>query len=333
MTALAQVPQDIAHLRNSVAEALAFVAHLGTAEEAREAYDRVKLAKEWAKIRKVAKEMHTELLRLEIHLLRKVAQLDALSAVPAAHRAAAKFFASKSDEQIDKLIRDYGDGGSPTRLMKRVLGDDEQARARHHYTSGEYVKQQRYVGDEARAEAVQEQARNVKEGLAALLENYYEGDEGFSVFELAEQVCESVGIDQRSAVWGRSEGLLEVCRKAVRDAPSLAVLGTEAPRFVTCIDRGSAYDLDLEKSGKPHWVRVPFHVASLEQLDDMVALRQEQASKAAAVAESLANLRNELAARLANGERSRSILGHAPDVTLGELAARIAFTPRLADTA
>lgn len=312
-TALDKVSADATTIRSSITDALAFISSIGTEEQSREAYDRVQLAKEWARIRKVGREVRRDLLRLEIHLLRKVAQLGTLTALPTSHRAAAKFFADKTDEQVEALLGEFAeDVTSSVTIYRRVLCNDEQTEARRLVTSGDYARPDHvYLADETRDWAVQEYSGDLKAGLAALLEHYYDEDEdGFSVLSLAEQVCQSVGLDERSAIWGAHEGLLEVCRKAIRDAPTVAVMGTDAPRFVTCLRRAPGLT--------PYWIRVPFHAATLEQLHDMLTLRREQAGKAAAVADSLLNLWNALDEQLANGEGPR-------EVTLGELAARVAF--------
>lgn len=316
---LDRVPADATALRLSIADALSLIANIGTEEQAKEAFDRVRLAKEWAKIRKVAREVRMDLLRLELALLRKVGQLRVLTAVPTTQRPVAEFFASKTDAQINELLAQFGEGAtSPLMVYRRATAEEDHSAARRRVTSGEYAESEHYVADETREWAVKEYAGDLKAGLAAVLEHYYEEDnEGFSIIGLAEQVCDSVGLDQRSAIWGTREGLLEVCRKAVRDAPSVAVNGTEVPRFITCLDRTSPIP--------DKWIRVPFHVATLDQLRDMVDLRRQQAATAKAVAENLVALWCELDARLDETESARR-------VPLGDLAARVAFT-RAADVA
>lgn len=314
MSALAKVSADLTAIRLTIANAHAVVAGIDNAGDAGEAYDQVKLAKEWARIRKVAGDVQRELLSLELHLLRKIGQLgaDAIRVLPTVHRANAKLLAGWTDDQIANLVRDFGDGASPNVALKRWLGDQDHRRARDRFVSGDYLRDQRYVGDAADPEKVAAYSRDLHEGLAAILEHFYDESEDFSVWELAEQVAETVDIDLRSFDSGRTEGLLEVCRKAVRDAPPVAIAGTNAPRFVTCRDMSPAAQ-SIDK-----WIRVPFNSATLAQLSDMVALRQDQAQRAVAVAESLSDL-------LLSLEHVTTSDQEYATTPLGELAVRVAF--------
>ena len=322
MSELVKVSEDAGQLRRSIADALAYVASISDAGAASDAYDSVRLAKEFARIRKIAREVRVDLLRLEIHLYRKCAQLDMLTALPTAQRAAAKFYGGATDEQIEQWVAEFGDVTTPAAVMKRILKTDEMKQEYARYASGEYAAVKRYVDDEARGEAVRAQARNMRESLASILENYYEYEsQGFSVLTVAEQLCEQVGLDERSAIWGKTQGLLEVCRKAVREAPPVAIDGTNAPKFITCMDRscGNAGVGSTDLG----WIRVPFHSATLDQFHDMVRLREHQAEQARATADRMSLLWNRLWDAMGEGEREDG-------VTLGELAGRIAFATDVA---
>lgn len=311
MTALEKVAAEVASARDSARAALAFVNSIASPDDASEAYDRVRLVKEWAKIRKIAREVHDDLLRLECHCLRKLAQLDALSIVPRGQRTTAEFYRDLSDSQINDLIREFGEKATPNSLRQRATAKGEFDKGRRYAIDGEHLRCRTTYAKQEVADAAERHLRDTQGALAAILEDYIEGDEGFSVYELTQQLIESVDLDERSARdWGVRAGLTEVCRKAVRDAPDVMINGSVAPRFITCLDRSLSY-----AGQRDHWIRVPFHAATLDQLADMVELR----SKQAADAEAASRAASALYGRLAGSARGDDSL------TLGELAARLAL--------
>lgn len=273
--ALEKVSSDIAQSRKSISDALKAVDQITGDAEAFEVYDRIKLAREWAKIRKIAKDMHLDLLRLEIHCIRKIANLGSIKILPQYQRACAEFYKDKTDAEIEGLLNEFGEGVSPaivaSRAQSSIAQDAEYARTiQGHYFAD--VKMPEPTELEA---AVEEYVNDPKAAAASILENYESGNpEGFYMHELVETLYKELRVDERSQEWGFRKGMVEVCRQAVRTAPDVKIAGSSAPKYITCLDRTESRN--YMPGTKASFVRVPFHNATIAQLSDMVDLRQEQ---------------------------------------------------------
>ncbi len=316
MTALARVAADLTTARAGIKDALAFVASVSNEDDAREAYDRIKLAKEWAKIRKLRDAVATDLLRLEIHCLRKIAQLGSLSILPQAFRGVADFYRDMTDARIEELIGAYGESASPTVVYRRHLRAQSYNNAFDKYSStydGYRPAEAASYDDALITAAAQFHSRDIAGALAAILDNWDEDGDEFTVSDLADELSDLVGIDETDAKWGARDGMLEVCRKAIRDAPTVVIPGSTAPKFITCHSR--------DREGPVSFVRVPFHSATLAQLLDMVTLRQEQARAAEASYRTIKTLADTLADTISDSDGSNA----EHHLTLSELATRLAF--------
>lgn len=321
--AIERLSGDLAQARSTIGDALRFVAQISDAESASEAYDRVKLVKEWARIKKLHNEVHRDMLRLEIHCLRKISQLGPITVVPAQYRGAASFFKDKSDKDIEELIKNYGQRVTPIGLVKRALNDQAFNAGYNHVTSDEYRESAVEYSHEVVAEAVEKYAIDTRAALASILKDHEETGDEFSVYDLASEVLNNVGLDERTYNWGVEAAMADVCRKAVREAPDVRIGHTKAPKFITCLYRG-AQGVESET-----FIRVPFHAASLDQLRDMVALRLKQKHSAIRAHEELDDLLQELEDQVTDADGT-----YGPNrLTLGELAMRLAEARRRNDDA
>src|SRR5690625_5293614 len=100
---------DIELASNSiVADLTSFAAALqsATLEDAKAAHDKIKVAREWAKLQENAQELAERLVWLEAVLLRRIGQLDP-KVLPNARRAAARHFAALDDSALSALLNDY----------------------------------------------------------------------------------------------------------------------------------------------------------------------------------------------------------------------------------
>lgn len=310
MTALEKVSADIAQARGSIRAALAFVNSISTQDDAADAYDRVKLAKEWAKIRKIHTTMHRDLLRLEMHCLRKIGQIGARGVLRGQVQSVAQWLANKTDAEVEQLIKDYGHNVTPTGVMQRAFKDEAYTKGQLHVTSGAYLHQDAQYEEPDIAEAAKKYSRDITAALATLIEECELNGNEVTVWELGSMVFSMLDADDKSFDWGVRKAMNDLCRKAMTEAVERVIPDTEVPRFITCIDRSVP-----DAAGDNNFVRVPFVAANLRQLADMVEIRYQQAEASKRAYQRV----RELYESLSSVERPDD---HLP--TLGELAMRLA---------
>ncbi len=316
MTALARVDSEVASFRSTLSQARAFINEITDARQSSEAYKRLKLAREWARIRGVADAVTRDLLELEISCLRKIVEIGGISDLPRTMQAVAKWWYEKTDAQVTDLIERYGQGTSSAKTVKETADRDQSRYDRAAYvTSPEFLQNQSFEGD------TPAYPEDYKSALADLVQHFYDdvcddvlgerGSAGFEVAEIAERFMRDIGIGKGDdpEAWGQREGIFELCRRAILEAPSTMIGGSRAPAFITCVDRSPF---------KGKWVRVPFRVANLYQLHDMVKLRAEQADAARRSAEAIADLYDQMAAAAEEIDSQ----------VLGDIAAHMALSDR-----
>ena len=283
LNALSAISKDIENLKSSVKNALAFIDAISTEEDAKEAFDRIKLVKEWAKIRKVKNEMHDDLLRLEMHLLRKMAVFEYTESLAYHKRSCARFFKNKSDEQIETLISEFGQETTVVENIVRMYEAKEE-----YKIAGKWVLRKSFATpDSSLQEEEVEDAKmtfsmDSKEAIASILDSFDSVSDTFSIEDMTDLLIENLGIDQLNEDWGLRRGLSELCRKAIMDAPSKLFEDQWTPKYVTCFRRS--------RHGGAMPVRVPFLKASINEFKQMVDLREQQARDLARATEKLKGL-------------------------------------------
>jgi hypothetical protein len=317
MTSLERVGTDLAAMRQTIKKALVFVSDAATPEEVLDAINQTKLVREWAKINKLHAQVHVDLLRVEIQCLVKIATLGAVKQLPSAYRAAADFFGTMNPANLDAAITAHGSETTTLLAFHRALARNGVYEGEKKYWEGKSEQQwpvpDHATGDgyddaEGIAEARQRWHNDSAAALITVVDMFFDDDQPFTVFEMADAVIEQVGFSP-DVSWGMREGLHEICRRAIREAPDVLIYGTRAPRFVTCTTTG--------RDGVEQFVRVPFGAATLDQLQQMVDLRAEQADRAANVAAEMRMLAKQLRAHVLPFDKSPR---------LGDLVARIALS-------
>jgi hypothetical protein len=322
---LVRVSTELVEARRTVADALRFVNSISSEDEANLAYDQVKLAREWAKIRRISDQMHLELLRLEVHCLRKIAQLGSITIIDRKQRPAATYFRDMSDEAIETLLQDFGQGVTPWGLMQRAVNSGEKKRGQEHVNNGNYALPTDEYAEPEMDEAVKRYALDTKAAIASILTDYEVMGDEFTIYDLSQEMFARIGVDTAGLSWGMAEAMDQVCRKAVSNAADLVIAGTKVPKFITCLYRAASTGIGQ----KGQYIRVPFHTANMQQLNDMVTLRREQVDSAQRALDRVEAVQEELAATRNHKDGSSAI--HFELIPLGELAMRVPRASRRPD--
>jgi hypothetical protein len=260
---LETIPAQIVEARSNIAAIREFIAKTSDPQQILGAKDRIKLAREWAKIQKVAAEVHADLIRIEIDCLRRIADLDALQILGTHERSAAKFFASLDLAGVEAVVTDFGRASTAIgvfRAFEKSQRDDfRRDRGRARAEGREFDEADEYFETAARYYAT-----SVRAALAALVDEFATYQTPFTVDEVADDLIDNAGLptDMDPAM---REGVAEVCRTALRKAAPVVIGGYSLPKFITCYD--------AETGG---FVRIPASRARVCQLEQMVAVRREQ---------------------------------------------------------
>ena len=232
-----------------------------------EARARIEAARAWAKVHKQVKEMRLDLLRVEIEALVRIVELGGLETLPARDRKAAQHLASLSAGDRATLVAKAGESITTAAGMVRAIWKAQEL-AKHRQSAYELGLKiasgpDPLDGEELRR-YVRESSMRVESVLTKVLDDFGHRSE-FTINELADEIIQGAAIGDAAADDpDLIEGVREVCRKAVRSAPTVMVGGTVLPRFITA------------KSGDAHWVRVPVENATIAHLAQMVETRREQ---------------------------------------------------------
>lgn len=268
MTALAIRDSSVVNFRQTLGDLLSDINSADDTEQLLEAKDRIRLAREWAKIHKTLSEIHLDLLRAEVSCLRRIGQLSATSVLPSHARPAAQFFATLSDDEVDRYLAKYGAASTAVgvyRLLCKRGQQEENVEYGRRFAQGCSVSVDGEPQTEASWDLIDSWSRGrTRAALAILLEDF--ASRSFTVGEMADEVLLETGLAEADSDFAEiRQGVSEICRSAIRKAPALTMDGQKVPTFVTC--------RSLEAEG---YLRVPFAQATLRQFAEMVDLRRRQ---------------------------------------------------------
>ena len=287
-------------VRSSMAALLTFVA-TAEADGVLDALDRIRMAREWAKLKKVAQEVCADLLRVEIVCLRRMVAINADGVLSASMRGAARYFASLTEGEALDLIARYPSTSSTSVLYQQVRADIAADRARQSGREFAASPGSSAIPGDVLNRAIRNAGRDFHAAMAAVLDRLA-GTGDTTVAEMTAVAYDELGISPRGELATDKairEGISEVCRLALRQSKTVSVGDLQAPKFVTCLRDGIT------------WTRVPFANATLSQLDQMIGLREEQMRQDRAALDRLKELRAAL-----------NIKGASPDMKLGDRATR-----------
>lgn len=237
-----------------------------------ETIDKVKLAREWAKIQKKTEEMYSQLLRIEIECYIRIYNLDCLHILNHTQKKVAYFFSQMTEPEIKKLIKSNS-GSSAFKIFRDYTYNQDKA---NFYNKGKDFANSNYDKDDFIIDLEKNKetydyknyAQNKNAAIAAILDDYSSKNESFTVEQFTDDLIIEMGIED-SKIYGHEgfkEGIREVCRSAIRSAKTIFFKDKKTPRFVTCLSP------DIETG----YIRIPFENATLEQFTEMIELRKEQ---------------------------------------------------------
>lgn len=251
-----------------------------SAEEAKSAYDRMGVAREWAKLQENAAELAERLCWLEAVILRRIGQVD-VKCLPGARRAAARHFATLTDEELAKLFADYPARTAISiynlwaRAQKIAAGERRGAK----FALGERGARDVKVDDDDEIEATIRFAMDAKiasvRQAAAIIIDEYARDSGsttvaYVVDEFIRDEMPDLGYSSPLEVSAFRRGLTDAVREAFVSAPvESTVRSWEIPAFITVY---------YEDTGE--WVRVPSEFARVSDAKQMLTLRRAQIASA-----------------------------------------------------
>lgn len=253
--------------------------------------ERARMAREYLRITKQAGRVRVEALRVELLALRRIGQLGAtqLLGSRSGAKAQAKLFATLDDTAWAEVMRLCEDLVSPTVVYRHLQGVEHERSTRVHL---DYV----YAGQHVAI--VPPSWDEMVIAAHVMLDRADDEGEAITVPEAALALAKAYGrnddLDRAQMV-----GLEFAVRTAIRHADAstqrVAIDGVPStvPAFVTYEEDEAGY------------VRVPFKVASIEQLTAMARARRSQAEALAIAAANLERVADVLAAVIAGyGDRT-----------------------------
>lgn len=241
-----------------------------------ETIDKVKLAREFAKIQKKTEEIYADLLRIEVECFRRIHQLKCVNVLHNSKRKMAEFYGQMTEIEIEKLLKEKS-GHSAYKIFRDYTYDYDMAGwrnrgislARNDISRDEEDFINNNLDENELKYRIKNIAKHKENALAFLLDHYASSGEPFTIEEMADNlltdVVEEIDFDIMSEM---KRGIREVCRGAVSSAKTLFYKDKKTPRFVTCVSKF--------KSGDDEWIRIPFENATLSQFAEMIELRKVQ---------------------------------------------------------
>lgn len=307
MNDLAVIESNVERSRLALADVLTSIREMASLADLRETRARIEALRAWAKIHKQISAIRIDLLHAEVAALVRIVRLGGVDDLPTPDQKAAEYLAGLDDDARAALILQSAAQVTTAAGLVRTLwlAEDRERNRRDLTAKGrQHATQPQPLSDEAIKDA-DNRITDVAATLKRLLDEYTVVGQPFTVPALAAEIMARAGLTS-GLDDALAEGVREVCRTAIRSAPSMHVNGTEIPRLVTTRLPDGSY------------VRVPVENATLAHFDDMCSLRREQLAQDAAA---LARL-DEVARKL------HSIKGARAGSRIGDLIARLSSRRR-----
>lgn len=268
MSAIARIPMQVAQ-RNvaGIEELTAAIKDADSIEDLKEARARVEAMKAWAKVHQLTKQLRLDLLIIEVEAIVRIVQLGGAETLTTAERKAAEYLAAmKPKDRID-FIHASRTATTATGLCQAVWREQEIRRQRKEAVIiGRKLAEEPEppTFDEDAIKNARDHAQGIAGVLAKLTDEYIANGVEFTIDELAEQIIEDSLPDELLEDDTINKGVREVVREAVRRSPPVTINGTVIPRVITARNSDNKY------------IRIPVMNATLDHLDDMILMRQEQ---------------------------------------------------------
>lgn len=261
----------------------------------------------WFKTHERAAEAHRNLLRIDAEALARICELGGADELNPSERAAAKFYASMTDEEREAFVDRWAEKSSAITAYRAQRAEDcaeaayerglEEGRVAANGLLPSKYDSDPFSGPYVGPRQPVDYARSISQALEDELSERTSAGVPFSVEELAESVlCASGTSDGTVHDRAVRDGLRRVFGEAVRRHALTLLDGTRIPRFITA------------RVGGDHYVRVPVENASMGHLRDAIEIREEQVRNDEAALETLRSFHDRLT-RLPGGRDGEARIG------------------------
>ena len=244
-----------------------------TKEDIKETMDKVKKARELAKVLEKLNEVRLDLFRIEIAAVIRASELDIN--IKGVTKEESKMFQSIGNrpEEYQSL---YGEVWTTSQVVwayrRKVKIGEAKDRGRSFY------KEQA-----AKNENHESFYYSLQDAMRIIIETASTQDKPFSTDDLYKSLIKSVKHENpETDIEAYSEGVKEICRNAMRSEKILTIGEKKAPAFVTV------------KTDSGDYIRVPFRLSNIDQLESMIEIREEQLKQNQAALNNLIKIKEDL---------------------------------------
>lgn len=283
MTELVKTSDAVVQM-NALAQS---IKQINDVDDITEVRARIEAVKGWAKIHGQTKALRLDLLRLEVLALVRIVELGGADKL-GKDREAAEWLASLDEAERERFVRESRTATTAAGMVRAIWRiENLEKEVRWNRAQGRsYGEAPTPPGayDEDAIKTAHQFVHTVAGALSKTVQYYAPLDgEPFSIEEMAEAVIEDSAVDaDLAADPAFVEGVREVCRKAVRDAPPLTMSDIPVPAFITA------------RTAEGNYVRVPTMQATLAHVHEMVELKRVQLAQAAEALEKLERFEDRL---------------------------------------
>jgi hypothetical protein len=253
---------------SALADITAAIKNADSIEDLKEARARVEAMKAWAKVHDLTKQLRLELLHIEVAALVRIVELGGAGTLKPSEAKAAEYLAAMDPVERVKFIDANKSATTATGLCQSVWREDEIKRHRQQsVVLGRKMAEHPEpppIYDEQAITAARRNSHGIAGVLAGIADEYMSDGDEFTIEEMADRIMEDSLPDDLQEDDVIRKGVSEVCREAVRRAPTLSIGDTVIPRFITARNENNKY------------VRIPAMNASIAHLEDMIKMREEQ---------------------------------------------------------
>ena len=244
-----------------------------TESDIKDTINKVKKARELAKVLEKLNEVRLDLFRIEIAAVIRASELDIN--IKGVTKEESKMFQSIGNrpEEYQSL---YGEVWTTSQVVwayrRKVKIGEAKDRGRSFY------KEQA-----AKNENHESFYYSLQDAMRTIIETASKQDKPFSTDDLYKSLIKSVKYENpESDIEAYSEGVKEICRNAMRSEKILTIGEKKAPAFITT------------KTINGNYLRVPFRLSNIEQLESMIEIREEQLRQDQMALENLIKIKEDL---------------------------------------
>lgn len=244
-----------------------------TEEDIKEIINKVKKTRELAKVLEKLNEVRFDLFRIEIAAVIKASELDIK--INGITKEESKIFQSIGNrpEEYQKL---YGEVWTTSQVVwahrRKVKIGEAKDKGRSFYKQ-----------NVAKNENHESFYYSLQDAMKTIIETASSKDKPFSTNDLYIELIKAAKKENPDTdIEAYSEGVKEICRNAMKAEKILTIGEKKAPAFVTT------------KTESGDYIRVPFRLSNIDQLESMIEIREEQLKQDQAALDNLIKIKEDL---------------------------------------